>query len=58
MRDRVRPSFAINVATKVSFSPQGYVCSESVLLATCQEFGIEIDDKIIPRSLRSLPATP
>ena len=28
---------------------QGYVCSESVLLAACQEFEIEIDDKIIPR---------
>ena len=28
---------------------QGHVCSESVLLALCQEFGIEIDDKIIPR---------
>jgi C_GCAxxG_C_C family probable redox protein len=28
---------------------KGYVCSESVLLATCEEFGIEIDDKIIPR---------
>jgi len=28
---------------------QGYVCSESVLLAACQEFEMEIDDKIIPR---------
>ncbi len=28
---------------------EGNVCSESVLLATCQEFGIEIDDRIIPR---------
>jgi len=28
---------------------QGHVCSESVLLAVCQDFGIEIDDKIIPR---------
>ena len=28
---------------------QGHVCSESVLLAVCQEFGMEIDDKIIPR---------
>ena len=28
---------------------QGLVCSESVLLAVCQEFGIEIDDNIIPR---------
>ena len=37
---------------------QGNVCSESVLLATCQEFGLKIDDKLIPLSLRSLPATP
>ena len=28
---------------------QGHVCSESVLLAACQEFEMEIDDKIIPR---------
>jgi len=28
---------------------KGYVCSESVLLATCEEFEIEVDDKIIPR---------
>jgi len=28
---------------------EGYVCSESVLLATCQEFGIEVDEKIIPK---------
>ena len=28
---------------------QGHVCSESVLLAACQEFEIEIDGKIIPR---------
>ena len=27
----------------------GYVCSESVLLATCEAFGIEVDKKIIPR---------
>jgi len=27
----------------------GLVCSESVLLATCEEFGIEVDDKVIPR---------
>ena len=33
----------------MEYMTQGYVCSESVLLATCQEFGIEIDDKIIPR---------
>ena len=26
-----------------------YVCSESVLLATCEAFGIEIDEKVIPR---------
>ena len=28
---------------------QGCVCSESVLLAACREFGVEIDDKAIPR---------
>lgn len=28
---------------------QGLVCSESVLLATCEEFGIEVDEKIIPK---------
>jgi len=28
---------------------QGHVCSESVLLAACREFEIEVDDKIIPR---------
>jgi C_GCAxxG_C_C family probable redox protein len=28
---------------------QGHVCSESVLLAACQEFEIEVDDEIIPR---------
>ena len=28
---------------------QGHVCSESVLLAVCQEFDIQIDDRIIPR---------
>jgi len=33
----------------MEFMTQGYVCSESVLLATCQEFGLEIDDKVIPR---------
>ena len=25
------------------------VCSESVLLATCEEFGIEVDQKVIPK---------
>ena len=25
------------------------VCSESVLLATCEEFGVEIDENIIPK---------
>jgi C_GCAxxG_C_C family probable redox protein len=28
---------------------ESYVCSESVLLATCEEFGIEVDEKVIPR---------
>ena len=28
---------------------QGYVCSEAVLLAVCQEFELEIDSRIIPR---------
>ncbi len=28
---------------------KGNVCSESVLLAVCEEFGMEIDDRIIPR---------
>ena len=36
-----------NKATK--FMQQGYVWSESVLLAVCQEFGFELDDKIIPQ---------
>lgn len=27
----------------------GLVCSESVLLATCEEFGIEVDEKVIPK---------
>ena len=27
----------------------GLVCSESVLLATCQEFGIDVDEKVIPK---------
>lgn len=28
---------------------QGLVCSESVLLAVCEEFELTVDDKIIPR---------
>jgi len=28
---------------------QGLVCAESVLLATCEEFGIEVDEKVIPK---------
>lgn len=28
---------------------KGYVCSESVLLAVCEEFKIDIDDAVIPR---------
>jgi len=28
---------------------KGYVCSESVLLGACEEAGIKIDDKVIPR---------
>ena len=28
---------------------ESYVCSESVLLATCEEFGIEVDEKVIPK---------
>jgi C_GCAxxG_C_C family probable redox protein len=28
---------------------KGYVCSESVLLGVCDELGIKVDDKIIPR---------
>jgi C_GCAxxG_C_C family probable redox protein len=27
----------------------GLVCAESVLLATCEEFGIEVDEKVIPK---------
>ena len=27
----------------------GLVCAESVLLATCEEFGIEVDERAIPR---------
>ncbi len=26
-----------------------YVCSESVLLAVCEEFGLKVDEKVIPR---------
>ena len=26
-----------------------FVCSESVLLATCEAFGVEIDEKVIPK---------
>gem|GEM_PF-4026371 len=32
---------------------EGYVCSKSVLLAVCQEFGIEVNEKVIPKSLWS-----
>ncbi len=31
------------------FMSQGYVCSESVLLAVCQEFGIEVGNDVIPQ---------
>lgn len=27
----------------------GLVCAESVLLATCEEFGVEVDEKVIPK---------
>jgi len=27
----------------------GLVCSESVLLATCEEFGLDVDEKVIPK---------
>ena len=27
----------------------GLVCAESVLLATCQEFGVSVDEKVIPK---------
>ena len=27
----------------------GLVCAESVLLATCEELGVEIDEKVIPK---------
>jgi len=28
---------------------ESYVCSESVLLATCEAFGIEVDEKVVPQ---------
>ena len=28
---------------------ESYVCSESVLLAACEEFGIEVDENVIPK---------
>jgi len=28
---------------------KGYVCSESVLLGVCEELGIKVDDRVIPR---------
>jgi C_GCAxxG_C_C family probable redox protein len=28
---------------------KGYVCSESVLLGVCEELGLKVDDKIVPR---------
>jgi C_GCAxxG_C_C family probable redox protein len=28
---------------------KNYVCSESVLMATCEAFGIEVDEKVIPK---------
>jgi len=31
------------------YMAESYVCSESVLLATCNEFGIEVDEKVIPK---------
>ncbi|MCX6100059.1 MAG: hypothetical protein NTV92_01280 [Candidatus Bipolaricaulota bacterium] len=31
-----------------------YVCSESVLLAVCEELGIKVDEKVIPRIGRLL----
>ena len=27
----------------------GLVCSESVLLATCEEFGLKIDERVVPK---------
>jgi len=27
----------------------GLVCAESVLLATCEEFGVDVDEKVIPK---------
>jgi C_GCAxxG_C_C family probable redox protein len=31
------------------YMSSGLVCAESVLLATCEEFGVDIDEKTIPR---------
>jgi C_GCAxxG_C_C family probable redox protein len=31
------------------YMAQGYVCSEAVLLAACQEFELDVDDKVVPR---------
>jgi len=31
------------------YMAKNYVCSESVLLASCEEFGLKIDDQIIPK---------
>ena len=28
---------------------QNYVCSESVLLAVCEELGLDVDEKVIPK---------
>lgn len=37
----------INRATE--HMANGLVCSESVLLATCQEFGLDVDENVIPK---------
>ena len=37
----------INRATE--HMTNGLVCAESVLLATCQEFGVNVDEKVIPK---------
>jgi C_GCAxxG_C_C family probable redox protein len=42
-----RNTMQTNRATELM--AESYVCSESVLLATCEEFGIEVDEKVIPR---------
>jgi C_GCAxxG_C_C family probable redox protein len=31
------------------YMSSGLVCAESVLLATCEEFGVDIDEKAIPK---------